>query len=564
MLEASTSGKGRLLRPFFVVTAAFSLAVNILLLVSPLYMLQVYDRVLTSGSIETLIWVSVAAIGLLLVYGFAESGRRQAMILASDFIARYYGPAIVRSELERSNRGVPNQPRLSDLSMVQSYYQNGLALPFFDLPYTPLFFLAMFMIHPIIGSLGLIGAVILILVTYLAERGSRTSVQDTKKAERYAEMFADELSRNKNAVVSMGMDARLTTRWQGQKTRADSLMNRLGSIPQIFGSHARGFRMMLQIGALGIGGWLVLQQELTAGAIIAGSILLGRALGPIDQSLAGWRHITKAREAWALLQTLDVESINENMQHTPLPQPQPNLTLKNFQIGVPGTDNPLLPKFSVTLTGGEIVIIIGSSGSGKSTLLNTLAGTQAPLGGTARLGGRNIHHWAAEDRGRYIGYVPQDIELLPGTILENISRFDEVDPGQVVALCEAIGVHDMIVRLPGGYDTKIGLGGLRLSKGQSQAVALARAYFGTPAMLLFDEPTSNIDELLYSRVNQSLQRAKEADKIIIIATHDPRLLSVADKVMLIMDNDVKMISQPDYLAVQMRLKRNSERQEKTA
>ena len=534
--------------PFFLVAGVFSLVVNVLMLVTPLYMLQIYDRVLISGSMDTLIWVSVAAVGMLFSYGFAEAARRKVMTLAAQFIQERYGPAIMRSGFNQpsGSRSLPAQ--LNDLAAVQSLHQNGLSLPLFDLPFTPLFLIAMFLVHPLVGWLGVIGGIILVLTTALTEFGSRGSVEEAKKAERSAQQFAEDISRNRNAVVGMGIADPLLEQWSEKKRLAERLTARSASLSRVSGSHARGFRLMLQVGALGIGAWLVLQQQVTAGAIVAGSILMGRALAPIDQCLGGWRHFVRSRQAWKTLRQAFQHPEAHSKTVTALPRPDATLSIEGLKVSTPGAESPLLPKFSMNVSGGSVVVFLGMSGTGKSSLLNTISGAWMPYDGVVRLGGRDVHRWADNDRGRYIGYLPQDVELLPGSVAENVSRFSNADSDETVSCAQRAGFHDLIVHLPDGYDTQIGGGGHRLSRGQSQAIGLTRAFFGDPVLLCLDEPSSNIDQKLFSGLSRAIVSSRENGAIVLISTHDLRLVEIADHVVLLGNGTVQMVSAKDYLA----------------
>lgn len=533
---------------FYIVAAAFSVAINLLMLVSPLYMLQVYDRVLTSGSVETLILVSAAALGLLAVYGFADDARRKTMAMVSDFVQAKYGPSILRGGFNdpQTARALPS--RLADLSTVQAYYQNGLSLPLFDLPFTPFFLIAMFFVHPLVGWIGLAGAAVLALVTILTELASRKSVRVAQVAERDAAGFVDELGRNRAAVQSHGMLEPLLARWSAKKVRASQLAEKGSRVSGFFGAQARGLRHILQIVALGAGAWLVLDQQMSAGSIIAGSILMGRALAPIDQTLGTWRQLVRARQAWDGLRSAYKDSSAHPADITPLPRPEASLHAEGLVVASPGAERPLLPKFNLNLTGGTILLVLGASGAGKTSLLQTLTGVWPARDGIVRLGGRDLHRWPGPDRGQHVGFAPQDAELLPGTIAENISRFSGAPADDIIAATQAAGFHDMIVRLPDGYDTVIGNDGAHLSRGQKQAVSLSRAMFGEPLLMVLDEPSANLDQISTEQLRRSLLAAKARGAIVIAATHDNRLLSMADQILLLAPGSIKMVPAADYMA----------------
>ena len=535
------------LKPFLVVTALFSFVVNLLMLVSPLYMLQVYDRVLSSGSIETLVMVSIAAIGLLSVYGFAEAARRKTLALMSVQIQSEYGPVLFSSSFRKPREAQKLPSKLADLSTVENFLRHGLLLPFFDLPFTPLFIFAMFLVHPIIGWIGVIGGLVLILITIFTEFSTRKSVQEAMRAESLSSSFANEISRKRSAIISLGMTAPLLKDWISYKERANEMtLDGLGR-STFFSSQAKALRQMLQVGALGVGGYLVLQLEMSAGAIIAGSILMGRALAPIDQALGAWRQLIRARRAWESLNETASQNEEDNSNVTPMPRPKSELSIENLVVASAGSDEALLPKFSVTLSPGSSVAILGPSGSGKTSLLQTLVGAWPPLEGRVRLGGRDIHGWDANDRGKYLGYLPQDAELLPGTIAQNISRFSDAEPEDIIAAAQQAGFHDMILRFPEGYDTRVGLGGHHLSQGQQKGVGLARAFYMAPVLLVFDEPGANLDNASFSSFQSGLSEIKKKGSVVIFATHDTRFLALADNIILLEENSLKMVSTREYL-----------------
>ena len=536
------------MRPFIVITFLFSLVVNILMLVSPLYMLQVYDRVLSSGSVETLIMVSIAAIGLLSVYGFAEAARRKTLALLSENIQDNYGPILFSSSFKSTESSTALPKKLSDLSTVENFLRHGLPLPFFDLPFTPLFILAMFLVHPIIGWIGVIGGAALILITIFTELSSRKSVDAALGAESTTSAFANEISLKRSAVVSLGLIEPIQSQWMAHKKKSSEMtLNGLGQ-STFFSSQAKGLRQMLQIAALGIGGYLVLQLEMSAGAIIAGSILMGRALAPIDQALGAWRQLLRARSAWANLQSAVSAHVDEQGSITPMPRPDAELSIEGLTVCAPGSDTALLPKFNMKLKGGSSIAILGPSGSGKTSLLQTLVGSWAPLEGKVRLGGRDIHTWHPSDRGQYIGYAPQSAELLPGTIAQNISRFAPGDANDIVDAAKKSGFHDMILRFPEGYDTRVGMGGHHLSQGQQKAISLTRSFYMNPVLVVLDEPSANLDQSSLLNFQRGLKNQKGAGSVLVFSTHDVRLLSLADNIILLDNRSLKMVSAKEYLS----------------
>jgi len=478
---------GRELPGYFLPILGFSLVSNILLLVSPLYMLQVYDRILTSGSRDTLIWITLISVFLLAIYGAAETGRRRICSLASEELEEKLSERVFAEFDKTHDAGgrLPNDLRV--LTRIRGFFQNQTVLPFFDLPFAPLFLIVMFMIHPIIGVLGLGGGLVLLTIAISAEVSTRRTNETVNAVNSEAFNLATGLSRQRSAIVAMGLTHNALAKWRDTKDAARELNLKAGAKETGFSSLTKAGRQMLQILILGAGGALAITQQISPGAIVAGSIILGRALGPIDQIVGSWRGITSARSAWNQIQSA-IENDDVTANYTPLPRPGAHLKLDRLSIAVPGSREALIRPFGFEVTGGQIIAILGSNGCGKTTLLQTLAGAWDPHSGSVILGGRNLHAWASEDRGQYVGYVPQDVELLPGTVGENIARMTDSEPEEIIKAAKKAGAHDMILRLPQGYETPVGVRGVgSLSAGQRQLIGLARALFGNPVIILLDE-----------------------------------------------------------------------------
>ena len=545
-LGVALRGEGAL-APFFRAAMLFSVVANLMLLVSPLYMLQIYDRVLTSGSTETLILVSLIAALLLVVFAIAELARRRAVALAARALEAAYDEQIFHDALAD---GDPNALRTSQsrLSTLQSFLSQGLVLPLFDLPFTPFFLLLMFLIHPVIGWLGVGGAAVILAIAIYGEMTTRRAVEEAQAAEAGASQFAAILDRQRSAVIGMGMIGTTYVDWQARKAAASANTIARANENGAFTSVTRGLRMALQIAALGVGAALVLAQETTPGAIIAGSIILGRALAPIDQSVSMWRQLVAARTAWRELGTR-LFAPRSTPAITQMPRPAPSLVVENLELAVPGSEKPLAPKFSIRMGAGEVVTLVGGVGSGKTTLLQTMAGVFAPLAGTIRLGGIDLHSWAGADRGRHVGYLPQDGELVPGTVAQNIARFGEAEREEIFAAAQRVGAHELISTLPRGYDTPVGIGGAHLSRGQVAMIALARAFFRQPTLILLDEPSANLDRTLRDALADLIAREKAAaNSVIVMATHDPAIIALSERVVLLSPARVAAVEPEAYLA----------------
>lgn len=538
---------GRELPGHFLPILGFSLISNLLLLVSPLYMLQVYDRILTSGSKDTLIWITIISIFLLGIYAAAETGRRRICSLASEEVEEKLSERVFAEFDKTHNAGgrLPNDLRV--LSRIRGFFQNQTVLPFFDLPFAPFFLGVMFLIHPIIGALGLIGGLILLSVAIFAEFTARGTNETAAAVNSEAFNLASGLSRQRSAIVSMGLTHNALAKWRETKQTARQLNLTAGAKETGFSSVTKAGRQMLQILVLGAGGALAITQQISPGAIVAGSIILGRALGPIDQIVGSWRGITSARSAWNQLQTA-IENDEKNPDYTPLPRPATNLKLDRLSIAVPGNREALIRPFGIEFKGGQMIAIMGSNGCGKTTLLQTIAGAWLPHSGTVNLGGRDLHAWASEDRGQYIGYVPQDVELLPGTVAENIARMSESEPEVIIEAAMKAGAHDMILNLPQGYETPVGVAGVgSLSAGQRQLIGLARALFGNPVMVLLDEPTANLDPKAVSLAIRNLNKVALSGTLILAATHDAALISATRSVLVLKEGGVLTADTKQYL-----------------
>jgi len=526
---------------------AFSLAINILMMVSPLYMLQVYDRVLTSGSFDTLAWITGIAIFLLTIYAGAEVGRRRLCTLASEAIEEKLSERIFKHFETQQETNARLTDDLMVLSRVRGLFQNQIVLPFFDLPFAPFFLLVLFLIHPFIGMLGLGGAAIIFVVAVLAEFTSRRTNDMATAASSQAFHIAAGLSRQRSAMIAMGLNQNALAKWRTAKDVARDLNMKAGGREGGFSSAARAIRQVLQILVLGGGAALALGQEISPGAIVAGSIIMSRALAPIDQIVGSWRAIAQGRLAWNQLSEL-AETEKEEAASIPLPRPAPDLSISRLAVKTPGSDLPVIRPFSLALQGGNFLAIVGGVGAGKTTLLQTLAGAWLPAEGDVSLAGRNIHKWASEDRGQYFGYVPQDVELMPGTIAENIARMGEADPSDIIDAAIRAGAHEMIIGLPSGYETMIGpQNATGLSGGQRQMIGLARALFGHPVILLLDEPTANLDPQTAGLVIESLKAAVVAETIVLVATHDPVLIGASDTVLLVRDGAILSAQSDEYL-----------------
>ncbi|MEM6900086.1 MAG: ATP-binding cassette domain-containing protein [Pseudomonadota bacterium] len=523
----------------------FSLAVNLLLLVSPLYMLQIYDRVLSSGSVDTLLWLSIIAVFLLGIYSAAEAGRRRLLSLAGDHIERKYSRRIF-TRFERGDDAAPKLPAdIVGLNRIQSLTQSGAMLAFFDLPFTPFFVALLYLLDPVLGHVGVGGAIMVFIVAVVSERLTRGATESAAQATTEAQTLAQGIARQRSAIVAMGLTSQLYDQWSETRDRANEQALAAARGEGTFSSLARSLRQILQVLILGAGAALALSQQISPGGIVAGSVIMSRALAPIDQIVGAWRSLVMARTAWGDLIGRFDKSF-EPKSYTPLPQPSAELVFDRLAISTPGTKLPLVRAFTYKADAGSMIALTGPNGAGKTTLLQTIAGAWPSSEGHVLLGGRNIHDWPSEDRGQYVGYVPQDVELTPGTVAENIARFQPDRLEEVFEAARTTGAHDMIVGLPKGYDTLIGPGGIHLSAGQRQMIGLTRAFFGDPVLLLLDEPTANLDANTAAAVALVIEQKAADGAIIVASTHDLNLIDRMTVALIIRNGSVLSLQASDY------------------
>ncbi|GHB05873.1 peptidase [Algimonas arctica] len=526
----------------------FTILANLLLLVSPFYMLQVYDRILTSGSIDTLIWLTVISVFLLGIYAAAEVGRRRLATLASVELDTIISDNMFTHFCDDPQEAIEIPSRLRYTARVKGFLSNQAILPFFDLPFAPLFIAILFVIHPLIGTIGLVGAVLMVVIAVTAEGATRATFLEVNQKDSQAFELALGLSRQRSAIVSMGLTEGALSRWKSIREEAHGIALNGGRAEVSFASSAKSVRQMLQILVLGAGGALAVQQQVSPGAIVAGSIILGRALAPIDQIVGGWKNITSIREAWDELGER-VLRVNDGRADMPLSRPDPILLLDRLAIAPPASEEALIRPFRLQLQGGTLVTLLGPIGSGKTSLLQTVVGAWQPFSGKVVLGGRDVHAWASDDRGPYVGYVPQGVELLPGTIAQNIARMGKAEPEAVILAAQEAGAHAMILSLKNGYDTLIGPSAtVPLSAGQTQLIGYARALFGEPVLLILDEPTANLDRDSAKHVIASLKEKAERGAIVFVATHDRAVIEQSETVLAIREGGVISADANRYLA----------------
>ncbi|MGE0734018.1 MAG: type I secretion system permease/ATPase [Alphaproteobacteria bacterium] len=521
-------------RAGFVVAALFSLGINLLLLTLPFYMWQIFDRVLVSHSVETLLYLSLIAAVAILAGSLLECARSHIMARLSLWLERRLGAPILAESVVRGFRAgqTPSVQPLRDLSTFRGFLGSPTIFAIMDAPWTPIYVGVIFLLHPWLGMLAVAGAVVLFGLALVNDRATRKPLQGANNASIAALAQADGAARNADVVMAMGMLDNITRRWTNANAEMLALQARASAIGARLAAASKFCRLLLQMGTLGIGAWLVLQNTITAGAMIAASILMSRALAPVEQAIVSWRSAIAARGAYRRLKTVAVEA-QTKAPSMPLPIPLGELKVEGLAYHHPTMRDPILRNVSFRLAPGESMGIIGPTATGKTTLARLLIGNLKPQSGVARLDGVDVAQWDRQDIGQHVGYLPQDVELFRGTVAENIARMGEVDAATVVAAARLAGVHDLILALPKGYETEIGEGGATLSGGQRQRIALARALYGSPRFVVLDEPNSNLDQAGEDALLNALARLKEQRTTCVIVAHRPNVLRRVDKILLI-------------------------------
>jgi PrtD family type I secretion system ABC transporter len=537
-------------RGAFYGTALISGMSNILMLTGAMFMLEIYDRVLPSRSMPTLVGLLVLAAALFTALGILDAIRGRILVriggaLDETLSGRVYD-TLMRLPLKIGARSDATQP-LRDLDAVRSYLSGLGPVALFDLPWIPLYLAICFAFHPLIGFTALAGAIILIALTLVTEILMRAPAKSATEAAVVRNGLAEASRRNAEALVAMGMAGRIAARWSEANRQYMRSQQEASDLGGGLGAISKVLRMMLQSGVLAVGAYLVIHQEASAGIIIAASILSARALAPVDLAIANWKGFVAARQSWQRLNRLLTMS-PARLAPMQLQTPVQRLTVEAVSASPPGVPKVVVQDITFELEAGQGLGIIGPSGSGKSSLVRLLVGVWQPVRGNVRLDGAALDQWASDALGRHIGYLPQDVELLAGTVAENISRFEpNPDNEAVIAAAKAVGVHDLIVRLPGGYDTPIGEQGSALSAGQAQRVALARAVYRDPFLVVLDEPNSNLDSEGEEALTRAILGVRERMGIVIVVAHRPSAIAGVDRLLMMNQGKAQAIGPKDEI-----------------
>lgn len=512
----------------------FTALINVLMLVPSIYMLQVYDRVLASQNQTTLLMLTLMVVGFFAFIGLLEVLRSFIVIRIGSQLERRFNLQVYQAAFERNlarGEGHAGQS-LGDLTQIRQFVTGPALFAFFDAPWFPIYLLVIFLFNTWLGVLASAGAVLLIGLACLNEAMTRQPLGQASGYSQRSTQLANSHLHNAETIQAMGMLGALRKRWFEVHSRFLGLQNQASDTGAVISSLSKTLRLCLQSLVLGLGALLVIKGDMSAGMMIAGSILMGRVLSPIDQLIAVWKQWSTAKLAYQRLDAL-LQEFGTRQSAMALPAPKGQVSFEQVSAGPPGRRLATLQQVSFSLGAGEVLGVLGASGSGKSTLARVLVGVWPTLAGTVRLDGADIHRWDREQLGPYIGYLPQDIELFSGSIADNIARFREADPQQVVAAAQQAGVHEMILRLPQGYDTLLGDEGSGLSGGQKQRVALARALYGKPSLVVLDEPNSNLDTVGESALAAAIAQMKAQGTSVVLVTHRSSALAQADKLLVL-------------------------------
>jgi len=525
----------------FVISAA----INLLLLTTSVYMLQVLDRVLTSGSQETLIYLTSIAILALGVFGGLEYARRSILSRVGLYCDLVLTPALANAQILRNVATLSGQQQLPPsgpglVAPIKRFVASENVIAFLDAPWTPIFIVIIALIHPWLGYMTAGGAVILFLIALLNDQTVRPAAERENEAQQTINRTAQEAQNAAETLTALGMRERLIGSLEKAITASIPSQMRTSNVENGWTATSRWLRFVLQIGVLALGAYLVLRAEMTAGGMIAASILLGRALAPVERSITAWRSMVAARQSWASIKA-GLAAYHREEPSVALPRPEGRLQFIDVSARIPDTQYYMFRDINAAVEPGKFIVITGPSGSGKSTLGRMIVGLQQPMEGAIKLDEGNISAWHDVNLGQYIGYLPQSMDLMEGSVAQNIARFDEPDPEKVIEAAKMAGIHAFITDLPQGYDTSVGPGGQRLSGGQRQRVALARAFYGDPSVLVLDEPNSHQDANGLAHLLKTFEQLREKKTTTVVIAHDRTIAAQADQLMLLQKGRAQML-----------------------
>ena len=537
----------------FLSVGFFSLFVNALMLAPTFYMIQVSGRVVPSSSTSTLIMLTLILTVMMLTLGSLEWVRSRIMVRISNRLDVLLSRDVYRASFKKalSSGGMDASAQsLNDLTSLRQFLTGNGLFAFFDAPWLPIYTAVMFLFHPWFGWMTVGSAIVLVVLAFLNQRYTGKALSEANQQSVTANLQTTKNLRNAEVIESMGMLDTLMARWAVRQRRVLVLQSQASDNGGIITSISKTFRNWAQSIMLALGAYLVITHEVNPGLMMAGSLLLGRALAPIDQMIGSWKGFVAARVQYGRLNDT-LEKLHAEPQRMALPDPEGHIQVENLVVAPPGAKAAVIRNISFVTPAGSIVGIVGPSAAGKSTLARALLGIWPPQHGTVRLDGADIAAWDKQKLGPHLGYLPQDIELFEGTISDNVARFAKVDPEKVVLAARIAGVHEMILQLPDGYDTVIGSEGINLSGGQRQRIGLARAIYGSPRLIVLDEPNSNLDDVGEKALAVALQKIKETGATVFIISHRPSILSRLDRVMVMAGGTITMYGARDQVIAEL-------------
>ncbi len=518
----------------FIMVGLFSMFINILMLVPPLYMLQLYDRVLGSRSQDTLIMLTLIVVVLFITMGLLEVVRSRVLVRVGNKLDSMLSQRIFDNlfELERKAPGRSSSMPLNDLTQVRQFMTGNGLFAFFDAPWMPIYIIVLFIFHPAFGFFAIFAAIVLVGITVANEYSTKEKLAEANNLSRASTIYVDSNIRNAEVVNAMGMRNNISKIWADKYYGFLNAQNIASDSAGVWSNLSKSLRVMFQSLILGLGAYLAINMEVTPGMMIAASIIMGRALAPLDLIIGSWKGFSSARSSYERIEGL-LNDFPKDKEYMQLPAPKGEITLENVVVIPPSGTVPSLKGISMRIEKGDVVGIIGPSAAGKSSLARVMLGLWPLTNGVARIDKADISQWNREDLGQYVGYLPQDIELFEGTVSQNIARFGEVEPEKVVEAATKAGVHEMILKLHEGYDTKIGPGGASLSGGQRQRIGLARALYNNPVFVVLDEPNSNLDDVGEAALVEAIKTLRAGGTTVVIITHRTNVLQATNKLALI-------------------------------
>lgn len=537
----------------FLSVGFFSFFVNALMLVPTFYMIQVSGRVVPSSSTSTLLMLTLILVVLVGTLGALEWVRSRIMVRISNRLDVMLSRDVYRASFKRaltSGGTDATAQSLNDLTALRQFFTGSGLFAFFDAPWFPVYTAVMFLFHPWFGWMTLACGVVLASLAVVNHRVTGKSLATANKENVASNVITTKTLRNAEVIESMGMLETLMNRWAKRQRNIMMLQSDASDKGGLVSSISKTFRTLSQSIMLAIGAYLVITHEINPGLLMAGSLLLGRALSPIDQMIGSWKGFVAAKVQYDRLSKV-MDDLNKEPERMPLPAPEGHIQVENLIVAPPGAKAPVLRSISFVAPAGSVVGIVGPSAAGKSTLVRALMGIWPPQHGVVRLDGADISTWDKQALGPYVGYLPQDIELFEGSISENIARFDKVDPEKVVQAAQMAGVHEMILMLPDGYDTVIGSDGVNLSGGQRQRIGLARALYGNPRLIVLDEPNSNLDDVGERALGVALQKLKETGATVFIVSHRPNILTRLDRILVMAGGTISMYGERDRVIAEL-------------